>query len=134
MAKSTIYSTYSNLTKKTKTREITITEDDGTFSAFSSFFKKFSSSEEDYNFEGVSLLRKLLSNEKAKILHIIKQKKPSSIYSLARILNRDFKSVSSDIKLLERFGFIEMVAEKTGNRERLKPILAVDSLTINFKF
>jgi len=133
MVKSTLYSTNSNISKKTKTREITITDDEGTFSAFSSFFKKFSSSSEDYNFEGLSLLRKLLSNEKAKILHTIKHKKPNSIYALSRILKRDFKSVSADIKLLERFGFIEMVAEKTGNRERLKPVLAVDSININFK-
>jgi len=133
MVKSTIYSTYSNIAKKTKIREITITDDEGAFSAVSSFFRKFSSSSEDYNFEGLSLLRKLLSNEKARILHTIKSKKPNSIYALSRILKRDFKSVSSDIKLLERFGFIEMVAEKTGNRERLKPVLAVDSITINFK-
>ena len=75
----------------------------------------------------------LASNEKAKILYTIKTKKPNSMYSLAKILERDFKSVSDDIKLLERFGFIEMIAEKTGKRERLKPILSSDTITINIK-
>ncbi len=115
----------------TKTREINIVEESG---AFRSFFKKITGEHAEYDFEGISALRKLLSNEKARILHIIKTKSPSSIYKLAKMLKRDFKSVNEDIKLLERFGFIDLLAEKTGKRERLKPILAVDSLRIDFKF
>ena len=115
---------------KTKTREITITDEGGTFNAF---FKKFTGEKEEYNFEGIELLRTLLSNEKARILHVIKTKSPKSIYELARILERDFKSVRQDINVLERFGFIDMIAEKSGKRERLRPILIVDSLIINFK-
>jgi predicted transcriptional regulator len=41
--------------------------------------------------------------------------------------------VSEDIKLLERLGFVEMVAEKTGNRKRLKPVLKIDEMHINLK-
>ncbi len=66
-------------------------------------------------------------------MHTIKEKKPKSIYELAKILGRDFKSVSSDIKLLERFGFIDMISEKSGNRERLRPILVVDSVSITIQ-
>jgi predicted transcriptional regulator len=110
-----------------KTREITIVERSG---AFNTIFKKFAGEKKDYDFEGVSALRRLLSNEKARLLHIIKTKKPSSIYELAKILKRDFKSVNDDIKLLERFGFIDMLAERTGKRNRLKPIIVVDSLNI----
>jgi predicted transcriptional regulator len=87
----------------------------------------------DYDFEGIGALRKLLSNEKARIMHTIKVKSPSSIYALAKILKRDFKSVNEDLKLLERFGFIDLIAEKSGKRERLKPILVVDSIHINIK-
>lgn len=115
---------------RTKTREITISDDNGTFNAF---FKKFTGETSDYDFEGISALRKLLSNEKARILNIIKTKKPSSIYQLSKILGRDFRSVSDDIKLLERFGFIELISEKTGKRERLKPIIVVDSINISIK-
>lgn len=79
------------------------------------------------------MLRKLLSNEKARLLHIIKVKKPTSIYSLAKLSGRDFKSVNDDIKLLEKFGFIVMINEKTGKRERLKPLLAADIIRIDFK-
>ena len=119
-----------NMAKKTKIREINIVDKGG---AFTSFFKKISGESEEYDYEGIVALRKLLSNEKARLLHIIKSKHPDSIYSLSRTLGRDFKSVSEDIKLLERFGFIDLISEKTGKRKRLKPIIASDQITINIK-
>ncbi len=118
------------MAQKTKTREIFIVDKSGTFNTF---FKKWTSNEEDYDFEGLTSLRRLLSNEKAKMLHVIKEKKPNSIYHLAKILKRDFKAVSTDIKLLERFGFIDMTSEKTGKRERLKPTLVVDTILISIQ-
>jgi len=118
------------MTQKAKTREITIVDEGG---AFNTFFRKITGAKE-YDFEGISTLRKLLSNEKAKILHIIKTSNPNSIYHLAKLLGRDFKSVSDDLKLLGRFGFIDLVSNKKGKRERLKPVLAIDSLNIQIKF
>ncbi len=117
------------MTEKCKTREITIVDEKGTFTSFFKLFK----SESSYDFEGIALLRKLLSNEKAKILHAVKTSKPKSIYELAKLLKRDFKSVIDDVKFLEKFGFIDMIAEKSGGRERHRPILAIDSMHIHFK-
>jgi predicted transcriptional regulator len=71
-----------------------------------------------------------LSNEKARILYALKSEKPKSIYALAKILGRDFKSVRDDIKILERFGFIEFHSEKTGERESLMPVLIINKLQI----
>ena len=114
---------------KTKIREITITESKGALS----FLKKTGSTGKDYDFEGISALRQLLSNEKARIMNVIKTQKPGSIYELAKKLGRNFKSVSEDVKLLERFGFIELVEEKTKNRKRHRPEIVVDTITIHFK-
>lgn len=118
------------MAKITKTRDITIVDEKGTFSTF---FKKMTGENESYDFEGIHLLRQLLSNEKAKILYTLKTKKPTSIYNLAKILKRNFKSVNDDIKLLEKFGFIDLISEQTGKRERLKPVLVVDSIQINIQ-
>lgn len=118
------------MAKTTKIRDIDIIEEEGTFTTF---FKKMTGEHTDYDFEGLHTLRNLLTNEKARILHTIKTKKPSSIYELAKIINRDFKSVNDDIKMLEKFGFIDLIAEKTGKRERLKPVIVVDSIHINLK-
>ncbi|HLA23528.1 MAG TPA: hypothetical protein VJZ93_03280 [Candidatus Nanoarchaeia archaeon] len=111
---------------KTKTRDINITESYGTFHLFKQ-------SKENYDFSGISALRQLLSNERARMLHTIKNQKPSSIYGLAKILGRSFKSVRDDIKLLERFGFIELIEERTNKRIRHRPEIVVDSVTINLK-
>ena len=114
---------------KTKTRDITLLESQGAFS----IFKKVGLSKKDYDFKSLLALRQLLSNEKARILHTIKHYEPKSIYELAKKLNRGFKAVNDDIKLLERFGFVEMVEEKTKNRIRHRPEVVVDTLTIHLK-
>ena len=59
-----------------KTREITITQSGG---AFSLLRKGMFLPKEDYDFEGLSALRRLLSNEKARLLHVLKTEKPRSI-------------------------------------------------------
>ncbi len=112
-----------------KVREITVKESKGTFG----IFKKASNRKEDFDFSGMLALRQLLSNEKARIIHAIKNDSPQSIYALAKSLGRGFKSVNDDVKLLERFGFIELVEEKTKRRKRLRPKLVVDSITIHLK-
>lgn len=115
--------------ERKKTREITITQSKGTFS----IFRRAGTTKKDYDFSGVLALRQLLSNEKARILHTIKTKEPTSIYDLAKKLERSFKSVSDDIKLLERFGFIELVEEKTKKRIRHVPKIVVDTVIVNVK-
>ena len=117
------------MASKTKTREITITESHGAFS----LLKKYTSSKTEYDFSGIHALRQLLSNEKARMLNVIKTEKPGSVYELAKKLGRGFKSVNDDIKLLERFGFVELTAEKTKNRVRHRPEVVVDNLVINIK-
>src|SRR3989344_4908347 len=113
------------MASKIKVREITISDESGTFHAF---FKKLSGETKEYDFEALDMLRKLLSNEKAKLLHIIKTKKPNSIYSLAKLSGRDFKSVSEDANILKKFSFIDFIEEKTGKRERLRPVLSADTI------
>jgi len=114
---------------KTKVREILIKESKGTFSIFS----KQKISKEDYNFEGISALRKLFSNEKARILDVVKYKDPKSMYDLAKILERPFKAVFDDIKLLQRFGFVDLLKEKTKKRIRFRPVISADHLIIDIK-
>ena len=109
---------------KTKTRYVDINVNKG------SFVSKLIGAKKSHDFSDIKLLRNLLSNEKARILHILKSKKPKSIYALAKLLGRDFKSVREDVKVLERFGFFEFHAEKTGKRESLMPVLTVDKLQI----
>ena len=109
---------------KTKIRYMDINVKEG------NFVSRVITSDKNYNFSDITLLRKLLSNEKSRILYTIKRKNPKSIYSLAKILGRDFKSVREDTKVLEKFGFIEFKRTEKGKREALMPVLAVDSIKI----
>lgn len=108
--------------KKIKTRYIDINVKAG------GFVSHIIGSGEKYNFSDIALLRRVLSNEKAKILYVLKHQKITSIYHLSKILERDFKSVYQDLKLLERFGFIEFYSEKKGKRISHIPYLTIDSM------
>ena len=102
--------------------------------AFSSFFRHFGvggKEEKSLNFSDISMLRQLLSNEKARILYTLQHKKPSSIYKLAKLLERDFKSVRSDLELLKQFGFVRFQNESKGKRRMLKPVLNLTRLDLS---
>lgn len=98
--------------------------------AFSTLFHMFSGQ----GLAGeVAQVRALLSNERAKLLHTIKQDNPSSIYVLAKTLGRDFQSVRKDVALLQHFGIVKL--QKHGkNRVSLKPVIKLDTLQINIDF
>ena len=99
--------------------------------AFTGIFRRLRGRTSDFNFSEISALRQLLSNQRARLLHTIKTENPSSIYQLAKTLGRDFKSVRHDVRLLEKFGFLELDSTRKGKREMLKPILVVDTLNIS---
>lgn len=115
---------------KLRTKEVTVNLSKGNFS----LFKKPKSSKKDYDFSGVSAIRQILNKEKARILDVLKSQNPSSIYELSKILKRGFKSVNDDVKLLERFGLLELVEEKVKNRKRYRPKVVIDRLIITLDF
>lgn len=94
------------------------------------FIPKFFGAKKEFDFSDLETLRKLLSNEKSRILYILKNEKITSIYNLAKKTKRDFKSVYQDLKFLEKLGFIEFHSGKTGNKERLIPILLTNKLEL----
>lgn len=112
------------MAKQIRTKTITLSEKEGTFSTI---FHRIKRGKKDSE---VSSLRQLLSNERARLLHICKTKQPESIYKLAKLLGRDFKAVRHDIKLLEQFGLIELISSIKHNRERLRPVVDADKLVI----
>ena len=115
---------------KENTRHIDIRLKHGAFAAFFRPFKVGGKKYAGLDFSEITALRQLLSNEKARILWTLQNKKPSSIYELAKILHRDFKSVRDDVELLKQFGFIRFIRESKGKRQRLKPIINFEKIHI----
>ncbi len=112
------------MAKQIKTKSIDLLEKEGRFSVL---FKRIKGTKKESE---ISSLRGLFSDEKARILNICKNKKPESIYELAKLLGRDFKAVRHDVKILEQFGFIELISSHKSGRERLRPIVDADQVII----
>lgn len=119
--------------KRIKSKTITLRQDSGTFRAIFGRFSSSKDSDKSAQNPDIALLRSVLSNEKARLLHVLKAKQPNSIYELAKLLGRDFKSVRQDVKLLESMGFLEMIPIHKGKREKLKPLLVIDELKIDIQ-
>jgi len=115
---------YNKMAQKTKIRYVNINTNK------ENFVSKLIGKKKSHDFSDVKLLRNLLSNEKSRILYALKHSHPKSIYALAKLLGRDFKSVREDAKVLEKFELIEFHSEKVGKRGSLKPVLIADKLQV----
>lgn len=75
-------------------------------------------------FTSVEAARNLLTPERIKLLTLIHNQGPQSIYQLARICNRDPKNVHEDIKLLERYGILRTRLRTRASRtQRVSEVL-----------
>lgn len=59
-------------------------------------------------FTNLDAFRKALTQKRLELLHAIRLEKPTSIHHLARIVDRDIKNVSMDIKYLSQIGLVEL--------------------------
>ncbi|GAB63011.1 MAG: ArsR family transcriptional regulator [Candidatus Jettenia sp.] len=84
---------------------------------------------EGISFENLDVMRKVLTEERLRILKTIKKEHPSSIYELAKILRRDMKNTFDDVQYLAQVGFIEIKKTKEG-REKATPIVNYDKILL----
>jgi predicted transcriptional regulator len=71
---------------------------------------------------------KILTRERIRLLHIVREKKPESISELARMLNRKESNVHNDIAFLKGLGLLEIKESK--NRVKKVPIVDYDVVHI----
>ena len=75
-------------------------------------------------FTSVEAARNLLTPERIKLLTLIHNQGPQSIYQLAKICHRDPKNVHEDIKLLERYGILRTRLRSRASRtQRVSEVL-----------
>jgi predicted transcriptional regulator len=70
---------------------------------------------------GLETVAKIFSKSRMEILRAIITQKPKSIYELAKILDRDFKNVYSDVQFLNDIGLIKL-KDTTSTRKGLMPV------------
>ena len=78
-------------------------------------------------FTNLDAFRKILTQKRLELLHIIKIEHPESITHLARLANRDVTNVADDVKYLSEIGLVEMKKIKRAH------IPTVDYDAINLK-
>ena len=90
-------------------------------------------SKKGLSFGSVESFREFFTPKRIELLQIVKHKRPESIYRLAKLTDREIKSVVMDLKILEKYGLIDtkkiQVKGKTGYK--VKPIFDYDKLTVN---
>ncbi len=82
-------------------------------------------------FDSYEAFRKILTPERLRILHVIREENPKSVYELAKILGRDRRNVVKDLELLEMIGLVEFVEEQKGRRKVKRPIVPYDEIDVS---
>jgi predicted transcriptional regulator len=119
---------------KVKNIKIAIKSDAEFFKEVKEVWKKLEGGEkvkkhEGISFESLEAMRKVLTEERLKILKTIKKDHPSSIYALAKMLHRDIKNTFDDVQFLARMGLIELKKTKDG-REKTTPTVNYDKILL----
>jgi len=85
--------------------------------------------EEKIVVESLDVLRKILTPERMRILQVIRNEKPSSIYELAKLLGRDRAAVIRDLEALQKIGLVE-ISEEKNEKGRKRPIVPYDEIVV----
>ncbi|MEW5745229.1 MAG: ArsR family transcriptional regulator [Nitrospirota bacterium] len=81
-------------------------------------------------FENLETMRKAITEERIRIIKVIKERHPESIYELAKMLHRNIKNVSDDVHYLAGLGLIELERAKANGREKKLPSVNYDKILL----
>lgn len=82
-------------------------------------------------FESMQAVRKFLTDKRLEVWRTIRDQRPGSISDLAKMLNRDFKSIHSDVTLLESIGLVKLKRRKGQRGDVQTPIALVDEILLS---
>lgn len=81
----------------------------------------------------VELAHGAFTRARLEAFYTILRRKPGSIRSLAELMGKSHANVLRDVRALELMGIIELVSEKKGERESLRPIAKYGSIIFDFE-
>jgi predicted transcriptional regulator len=119
---------------KVKNIRIAIKSDDELFKEVKNVWQKLERGEsvkkhEGVYFESLDAMRKILTEERLRILKTIRKEHPSSIYELAKLLGRNVKNTFDDVQFLAGMGLIDLKKTKEG-RERTMPSVSYNKILL----
>jgi len=72
----------------------------------------------EVRFASIEAVRNVLTRERLALLRAIKGRRPGSIYELAKVVERNLKSVQTDLKVLEEHGLVRLNVHQQARRKR----------------
>ena len=84
-------------------------------------------------FENLDAMRRVLTEKRLEILHVIKETHPSSVYELTKILQRDITNVIDDLNYLSELGLVGLKKSKQG-KEKTIPTVDYDKILLEIGF
>ena len=121
-------------TMKVRNIKIAIKSDDEIFREVKEVMGKIERGEKVKKHEGISFdsiesMRKVLTEERLRVLRTVKKEQPASVYDLAKRLKRDIKNTFNDVQFLARAGLLELKKTKAG-REKTTPLVKYDKILL----
>src|SRR3989304_71494 len=112
---------------KVKNIKIAIKSDEEILKEIKEVVKKIESGEkvkkrEGVSFDSIDSMRKVLTEERLKILRMVKKEHPASVYELAKKLKRDIKNTFNDVQFLAEAGLLELKKTKDGREKTTPPV------------
>lgn len=80
-------------------------------------------------FTSLEAMRKILTEKRLDLLHVIKERQPDSVYELSKIVKRDIKNINDDLVLLENIGLVSMTKARKG-RKQITPRVNYDKIQL----
>ena len=79
------------------------------------------------SFPSIQEMARTLTPKCLELLRLIRRQHPQSVRQLASLAGRDIKNVSTDLRVLENLGLVEVEEHETA-RQRKRPISTFDRL------
>lgn len=80
-------------------------------------------------FVDLEAMRSVLTPQRLRLLSVIREMHPDSVYELAKRIGRALKNVQDDVSLLSRIGLISLSRKRTA-RKKVAPCVDYDRLQI----
>jgi predicted transcriptional regulator len=81
-------------------------------------------------FDSLDDMRRFLTPARLELLKVIRREKPASVYALAKLADRDRKSVTDDLAVLTELGLVTMTKSKGPGRARSVPHVSYSRIEI----
>lgn len=84
---------------------------------------------EGISFDSIDSMRKVLTEERLRILRTVRKERPALVYELAKKLNQDIKNTFNDVQFLAQADLLELKKTKVG-REKNTPLVNYDKILL----